>query len=36
MADASASIGNEKKGVFDKIKSAVPPEEERKKLIPLP
>jgi len=35
MADASASIGDEKKGLFDKIKSAVPPEEERKKLIPL-
>lgn len=35
MADASASVSDEKKGLFDKIKSAVPPEEERKKLIPL-
>jgi len=35
MADASASAGEVKKGLFDKIKSIVPPEEERKKLFPL-
>jgi len=34
MADASASA-EEKKGLFDKIKSIVPPENERKKLFPL-
>lgn len=34
-ADVAASPEEEKKGLFDKIKSVVPPEEERKKLIPL-
>jgi len=35
MAGASASAEEEKKGLFDKIKSIVPPEQERKKLFPL-
>jgi len=35
MADAAASAGEGKLGLFDKIKSVVPPEAERKKLVPL-
>lgn len=35
MADVAASADGGKKGLFDKVKSIVPPEEERKKLVPL-
>jgi len=36
MAEVSASTGDEeKKGFFDKVKSMFPPEEERRKLLPL-
>lgn len=35
MVDSSASAEKDKKGLFDKIKSIVPPLEERRKLIPL-
>jgi len=33
MVEASASAGERKKGLFDKLKSIVPPEEERKKIV---
>jgi len=35
MVDSSASAEKDKKGLFDKIKSVVPPLEERRKLVPL-
>jgi len=35
MVDSTASAEKDKKGLFDKIKSVVPPLEERRKLVPL-